>query len=118
VIVGDIANIDFDSIEADVVIGGPPCQDFSVVNLKRKGIDSSRGQLYLHYARALASIKPKAFVFENVPGLLNANGGQAYKSVVQTLAKPSDNVEYSIIFCKVVDSSALGVPRIEEESDE
>ncbi|MEM0049745.1 MAG: DNA cytosine methyltransferase [Zestosphaera sp.] len=93
VLVCDVEKVDFAEIErqsVDVVIGGPPCQDFSVVrgaDDKRRGINVRRGRLYAYFVRALAALQPKAFVFENVPGLVSANKGLAYKTVVEDFQK-------------------------------
>jgi DNA (cytosine-5)-methyltransferase 1 len=57
--------------EVDVVIGGPPCQPFSTPG-RRKGLRDSRGQLVRHYCRIVAGLRPRVFVFENVPGILHA----------------------------------------------
>ena len=74
---GDITNIKSSEIlrrcdlkegEADVVIGGPPCQSFSTAG-KRKGFDDKRGIALLEFIRVIRDIRPKFFVFENVPGI-------------------------------------------------
>ncbi|WP_286829062.1 MULTISPECIES: DNA cytosine methyltransferase [Kordiimonas] len=67
----------------DLIIGGPPCQAYSVVGrapLKHKTNDE-RTKLYVHYGRFLNRYRPKAFVFENVPGLLSSAGGQYYRNL-------------------------------------
>lgn len=69
--------------EVDLIIGGPPCQAYSVVGrapLKHK-INDERTTLYIHYGRFLKKYKPKIFVFENVPGLLSAAEGQYYSNL-------------------------------------
>lgn len=71
-----------------VLLGGPPCQDFSVlrgVEWERTGLRSLRGRLYLQYARYLALTHPLAFVFENVPGLLSSNGGSDIQTILEDL---------------------------------
>ena len=73
-----------------LLVGGPPCQDFSVlrgVEEERQGAGTLRGKLYLHYARYLALAKPLAFVFENVPGLLSSRGGEDLRTVLEDLAR-------------------------------
>ena len=57
--------------EADVVIGGPPCQSFSTAG-KRRGFSDKRGFALLQYLRIINDSRPKFFVFENVPGLVSA----------------------------------------------
>ncbi|BDG27787.1 hypothetical protein TthSNM66_24230 (plasmid) [Thermus thermophilus] len=71
-----------------IVIGGPPCQDFSVmrgVEQERGGIKTLRGKLYLQFARYLAVLKPLAFVFENVPGLLSSNSGRDISAILEDI---------------------------------
>jgi len=69
--------------KADIIIGGPPCQAYSVVGrapLKHKK-DDKRTKLYIHYGRFLKRYQPKIFVFENVPGLLTSADGQYFKNL-------------------------------------
>jgi DNA (cytosine-5)-methyltransferase 1 len=68
----------------DLIIGGPPCQAYSVVGRSRDSNNMEndpRNKLYIQYGRFLKEFKPKAFVFENVPGLLSANKGQHFKNL-------------------------------------
>jgi len=58
--------------KCDLVVGGPPCQSFSMAGL-RKSLDDERGNLTLHYAKAIQAIKPRWVVAENVPGWLSAD---------------------------------------------
>lgn len=131
-LLGDVAEIDFSKIndEIDVIVGGPPCQDFSIVRgteKERQGIKVKRGRLYAHFIRALIHLQPKVFVFENVPGLKSANKGTAYKTILEDFSKlklrweeikkivgnNADNKikSYFIIFSSIVDSANLGVPQ-------
>ena len=128
-IVGDVTDVDFQSLKKiDCIIGGPPCQDFSVTRGSREslGIHMVRGKLYSHFIRALTKTQPKVFVFENVPGLRSSNGGAAYKTITEDfenlhdrwseikhdINNGSSNAEsYSLIFNDVVDSSNIGVPQ-------
>ena len=59
----------------DILVGGTPCQSFSVAGL-RKGLDDPRGNLALIYVGILDKFRPKWFVWENVPGVLNSGGGE------------------------------------------
>jgi len=107
-LLGDVSKIDFSSLEADVVIGGPPCQDFSVIRgAERQGIRTKRGVLYSHFIRCLKQVRPKVFVFENVFGLVSANKGLAYKTILEDFSKN----HYKIVFSNVIDSAELGVPQ-------
>ena len=76
VIVDDITNVDttgvFSRGDADVIIGGPPCQGFSMAGARiRHGfIDDPRNYLFKHYFNVVKAVQPKAFVMENVKGKL------------------------------------------------
>ncbi|MDG6249410.1 MAG: DNA cytosine methyltransferase [Methanocalculus sp.] len=67
--------------EVDVIIGGPPCQAYSLIGRGRdpnKMRNDPRNHLYLHYLRFIHEFKPEIFVFENVPGLISARKGEIY----------------------------------------
>jgi DNA (cytosine-5)-methyltransferase 1 len=83
VIINDsIENIDIAQVpEADICIGGFPCQDFSLI-WKRPGLEGTRGNLYTYFLDFVNKKKPKAFVAENVKGLLSANNYQAIKQII------------------------------------
>lgn len=68
--------------ECDLVLGGFPCQDFSII-WKQPGLNGTRGGLFRHFAEFVDAKKPKAFVAENVKGLLTANGGKAMETIVK-----------------------------------
>jgi len=122
------------NIEADVVIGGPPCQDFSIVRgpeWDRRGVEVKRGRLYAYFVRALALLQPKAFLFENVPGLVSANKGLAYKIILEDFSNlnvrwdevrrevgSKDNSKpvegYHILLSEVLDFSFFGAPQKRE----
>lgn len=68
--------------KVDLVIGGPPCQAYSLLGRHHENIENDpRNKLYIQYGRFLKKYEPKAFVFENVPGLLSANKGQHFKNL-------------------------------------
>lgn len=71
--------------DVDVVIGGPPCQSFSTAG-KRRGFDDKRGFALLQYLRIINDVKPKFFVFENVPGL--ASAAKKHVSFYDRMADP------------------------------
>lgn len=110
-VVGDITDIDFAPLgEVDCMVGGPPCQDFSIARGgqdRRKGIEITRGALYLQYVRAVKTTTPKFFAFENVPGLISANGGLAYETILNDFS----NQGYQILFKNVVNATHVGVPQ-------
>ena len=78
IICEDINKIDENKIpHADVVIGGPPCQSFSLAG--NRHVEDARGQLVWRYIKIISTIQPKAFVFENVTGLLSAKNSNGEK---------------------------------------
>jgi len=135
VLAGDVGGVDFSELAgcgADVLLGGPPCQDFSIVrgpDWDRRGISVKRGRLYLHFVRALEALQPAVFVFENVPGLVSANRGLAYRAILSDFSQlgrgwswagegnegGSGRADgYEVVFSEVVDFSKLGVPQRRE----
>ena len=68
--------------ECDVVLGGFPCQDFSII-WKQPGLNGTRGGLFRHFAEFVDAKKPKAFIAENVKGLLTANDGKAIDTIIK-----------------------------------
>lgn len=68
--------------ECDIVLGGFPCQDFSVI-WKQPGLDGKRGGLYRNFLDFVAAKQPKAFVAENVKGLLTANKRKAIETIIR-----------------------------------
>ncbi len=66
----------------DLIIGGPPCQAYSLLRRHQEDIEKDpRNKLYIQYGRFLKEFQPKAFVFENVPGLLTAQKGEHFKNL-------------------------------------
>ncbi|MBS2773020.1 DNA cytosine methyltransferase [Anoxybacillus rupiensis] len=95
IVEGDIEKILDENIEilpkkTDVVIGGFPCQDFSVAG-KRQGITVKRGRLYLQLKRVIDHIAPKIFVAENVEGLVNMENGL----ILETIKNDLSNIEHN-----------------------
>ena len=83
---GDITDVDWSPLRGrvDVVLGGPPCQSFSVAG-RRLGLGDPRGNLALHYLRTVGAVRPRWFVLENVPGLLSANEGADFGVLVDAV---------------------------------
>lgn len=107
-ICGDIHNLIIPH-ESNIILGGPPCQDFSLLrgSEKREGIKVQRGKLYQQYLRIIKTSKPDIFVFENVHGMISANKGLAYKTIQQDFI----NEGYDLIFNQILDFSNVGVPQ-------
>ncbi len=130
---GDVTDIKFGELNipnVEMIVGGPPCQDFSVIRgpqSERQGINVARGKLYTQFVRALCNLQPKFFLFENVPGLKTANKHIAYETIVKDFSElnkrwidiekiagdgANETVQgYDIIFSDIVDATRFGVPQ-------
>ena len=92
----------------DVIIGGPPCQGFSMAgNIGRKFIDDSRNQLFREFARIDEIVQPSYFVMENVARLFTHNKGETKKEIIELFKKMNYNVD-----CKVVNTADFGIPQV------
>ncbi|KFK48054.1 XRE family transcriptional regulator, partial [Vibrio vulnificus] len=90
VVCEDITKVDISTIpSADLILGGFPCQDFSMI-WKREGIETERGNLYKNFVNIVSDKNPKMFVAENVKGLLTANKGQAIKTIIDDFSHTGD----------------------------
>ena len=105
---GDIHDLKI-SHETDIITGGPPCQDFSVLrgDDKRAGFTVRRGKLYEQYLRILRDSKPKAFIFENVVGMVSANKGAAYEAIQEDFK----NEGYELVYNQILNLSEIGAPQ-------
>lgn len=89
--------------KVDIVIGGPPCQAYSVAGRARdpKGmLDDPRNHLYKYYVEFLKRYKPKMFVFENVPGILSANNGGYLNLIFESVRETGYELEFKILNSK------------------
>jgi len=89
----------------DILVGGTPCQSFSVAGL-RKGLEDPRGNLALTYIGILDKFKPRWCVWENVPGVLSSNGGRDFGSFLGALVELGYGFAY-----RVLDAQHFGVPQ-------
>ena len=111
-ICGDITQINYEEQikpllggkQIDIIIGGPPCQGMSLSGPRR--FDDPRNKLYLSYIRLVQEIQPKAFVIENVPGLVGLFGGQIKDSILEKFTEMGYRIEY-----KILCSADYGVPQ-------
>jgi DNA (cytosine-5)-methyltransferase 1 len=87
----------------DLLVGGTPCQSFSVAGL-RKGLEDPRGNLALVYCGILDRFKPKWFIWENVPGVLSSSGGRDFGSFLGAVAELGYGFAY-----RVLDAQFFGV---------
>jgi len=81
----------------DLIIGGPPCQAYSIAGrarLKDSITCDPRNYLYLHYVKFLKKFKPKMFVFENVPGLKSAANGKHFEDIKNAIREAGYHIEY------------------------
>lgn len=108
---GDLAQIDPNAIKSqlgiesvDVIIGGPPCQGFSVAG--KRIIDDKRNTLYKSFVRFVEVFKPKAFLMENVPNILSIGKGIVKEEVLKDFSSIGYTIEY-----KVALASNYGVPQ-------
>lgn len=89
----------------DVLVGGTPCQSYSIAGL-RKGLDDPRGNLMLTFGAVAAKYRPKWMVWENVPGVLSSNGGRDFGTFLGMLAELGYGFAY-----RVLDAQYFGVPQ-------
>lgn len=83
--------------ELDVLVGGPPCQGFSI-NAPERFIADPRNSLFRHYIRFLDEFRPKTLLMENVPGMLSLGGGVIFEQIVASLERHGYMVAVKILF--------------------
>ncbi len=96
--------------ECDLILGGFPCQDFSII-WKQPGLEGNRGNLYKNYLRFIDARKPKAFVAENVKGLLTANGGRAIRQIISDFSNIGEGYMVKV---QLYNFAEYGVPQFRE----
>lgn len=95
--------------QVDLLVGGSPCQSFSIIG-KRGGFNDTRGTLFYEYARIVKETQPKAFIFENVRGMLNHDGGKTWETVQNTFKE----LNYKIFIRKdnpILNAKNYGIPQ-------
>jgi DNA (cytosine-5)-methyltransferase 1 len=90
--------------DIDVIIGGPPCQGFSLSG--KRLIDDPRNELYKSFVSIVGEIRPKVFVMENVPGIIKLFGGKVCKQVIEDFSDRGYNVDF-----KILSADNYGVPQ-------
>lgn len=104
--------------DVDIVIGGPPCQPFSVAasqrflkkdeRFKRRGYECEvRGDLIFEFIRLIIGLKPKVFLMENVPGILTIDNGETVKNIKNALENSGYNINSPIL----IEAKNYGVPQ-------
>jgi DNA (cytosine-5)-methyltransferase 1 len=96
---------DIDRDAVDVLVGGTPCQSFSVAGL-RKGLDDPRGNLALTFIAMVDHYRPEWVIWENVPGVLSSSGGRDFGSFLGALGQLGYGFAY-----RVLDAQHFGVPQ-------
>lgn len=114
IVEGDIEQVDpynnQDIPDCDLILGGFPCQDFSII-WKQPGLNGERGNLYKSFLRFVDAKKPKAFVAENVKGLLTANK----KKAIEQIIKDFQDIEPGyIVIPHLYNFADYGVPEFRE----
>lgn len=110
---GDVSQISDEELglmseEVGLVVGGSPCQAFSIAG-RRGGFSDVRGSLFFEYCRVLKQTQPKFFLFENVKGLLSSDKGKTIDTVIRTF----NEVGYTVDF-NIMNSKYFGVPQNRE----
>lgn len=96
----------------DFIIGGPPCQTFSAAGRRAAGVlgtTDSRGVLFQEYVRLLKKLQPKAFLFENVYGIIGAEGGKPWELIQKSFKEAGYTLHY-----RILDVADYGVPQHRE----
>jgi len=105
VVQGDIANIDFSTIpKTDFIAGGFPCQGFSLAGPRK--IDDSRNILYRYFVKLVAEKQPKAFIAENVKGILTLGNGAIIEAIINDFSSKG-----YVVKATLVNAADYGVPQ-------
>jgi DNA (cytosine-5)-methyltransferase 1 len=110
-ICANVSELDADSISkitnrknVDVVIGGPPCQGFSLAG--RRFPDDPKNRLFLEYVRIVRELKPEVVVFENVVGLISMQGGLVLEAICEEFSEAGYEIAYDVL-----NAADFGVPQ-------
>ena len=114
-IVDDIKNVDTSEIfvkgMADVIIGGPPCQGFSMAGarIRENFIDDPRNYLFKHYFNIVKKVQPKIFIMENVKGIKTMKNGEVFEEILGSF----DDIGYEV-HARIFKASDFGIPQTRE----
>lgn len=102
--VGDVTKVNWKKYrnKVDLVVGGSPCQSFSIAG-KREGLQGESGLMF-EYIRAVREIRPRWFLWENVPGALSSENGEAFRQLLSEM----DKLGYGLAW-RVLDAQFFGV---------
>ncbi len=95
----------YESEKIDLLVGGSPCQSFSIIG-KRGGFEDTRGTLFYEYARIVKECKPKIFIYENVLGMLSHDKGKTWETVINVFQELGYN--YKVF---QLNSKDYGIPQ-------
>ncbi len=106
----DVSNLNCKPLrgQVDLLLGGSPCQSFSMVG-KRKGLEDTRGTLFYDFARCVDECKPRVFIYENVKGLTNHDKGRTFQIMKETLKSIGYDIHHQILNAK-----DFGIPQHRE----
>lgn len=99
-----VFNLELDDI--DIMAGGPPCQGFSIIG--QRNIDDPRNRLFREFLRLVQQIQPKAFIMENVFGLLSMQNGKVKDEIIEAFTTAG----YNVAEPRVLTAADFGVPQI------
>lgn len=103
---------DFSNEKVDYIVGGPPCQSFSAAGRRAGGVagtSDARGTLFWYYCQYVKHFSPKAFVFENVRGILSSKKGEDFKIICASF----EEVGYDL-YWRILNAADYGVPQQRE----
>lgn len=91
--------------KVDMIVGGSPCQPFSIIG-RKSGLEDARGTLFYDYARLIKEIQPKVFIFENVVGLTTHDKGNTFKVVKDVF----ESLNYDV-YSEILNSKNFSIPQ-------
>ncbi|MDA9615031.1 DNA cytosine methyltransferase [Pseudomonadota bacterium] len=116
----DICNVESKKLldgheDVDIIVGGPPCQGFSMAGkrIRNSGIflDDPRNQLFKEFYRIVSDLKPKIFLMENVPGILNIHNGEIREMILDLYRKLGYDTSFDVLL-----ASEYGVPQMRKRA--
>lgn len=102
-----MADLNIQERDLDLILGGPPCQGFSTHRINDSGINDPRNELLIRYFDFINAFKPKAFLVENVTGLL----WKRHSSYLDKFIGLAEMASYKILFCGTINAKDYGVPQ-------
>ncbi|OEU69629.1 MAG: DNA (cytosine-5-)-methyltransferase [Desulfovibrio sp. S3730MH75] len=102
-----VENLGLNAGELDILLGGPPCQGFSSHRINNAGVDDPRNELLLQYFRFVESFQPKAFIVENVPGML----WERHEEFVENFYELATNADYHVFDPIILNAKDYGIPQ-------